>query len=112
VPAARAPAPAPARESAPAAKPHARKLAAAHGAAESQAAKGDRALRAFDTKAAQSAFESALELDPMLPEAHRGMGMVYVLQGKNAAAKSEYAKYLKLDPDAPDRDQIERLLSR
>ena len=40
------------------------------------------------------------------------MGMVYVLLGKNAEAKSEYAKYLQLAPDAPDKDQIERLLSR
>ncbi|MGE5047406.1 MAG: hypothetical protein ACM3PC_02475 [Deltaproteobacteria bacterium] len=81
-------------------------------AAQSQAAKGEKALRAFDTKSAQSAFDSALKLDPTLPSAHRGMGMVYVLLGRNAEAKSEYAKYLKLAPDAPDKDQIERLLSR
>jgi Tfp pilus assembly protein PilF len=91
---------------------HSRKLAAAHTAAESHAANGEKALRAFDTRSARSAFESALQLDPTLPSAHRGMGMVYVLLGRNADAKSEYRKYLKLAPDAPDRDQIERLLSR
>jgi Tfp pilus assembly protein PilF len=112
---ARAPAlardPEPARAAEPAPRPRSRNLSAAH-AAQSQAAKGDRALRAFDTRSAQSAFESALKLDPALPSAHRGMGMVYVLLGRNAEAKSEYAKYLKLAPDAPDKDQIERLLSR
>jgi peptidoglycan DL-endopeptidase CwlO len=108
-----APAPVPARDRAPAPPQnlHSRR-AAVHTAAESRAAKGDQALRAFDTRSAQSAFESALKLDPTLPSAHRGMGMVYVLQGKNAEAKSEYAKYLRLAPDAPDKDQIERLLSR
>jgi len=81
-------------------------------AAELEAAKGDKALRAFDTKAAQAAFASALQLDPTLPAAHRGMGMVYVLLGKNAEAKAAYARYLELLPDAPDKDQIARLLSR
>ena len=73
---------------------------------------GDKALRAFDTKAAQAAFASALKLDPTLPAAHRGMGMLYVLLGKNAEAKVEYARYLDLAPDAPDKDQIARLVSR
>jgi len=74
--------------------------------------KGDRALRAFDTRSAEAAFASALKLDPTLPAAHRGMGMVYVLLGKNAEAKTSYARYLELAPEAPDRDQITRLLSR
>jgi tetratricopeptide (TPR) repeat protein len=81
-------------------------------AAQSEAVKGDKALRSFDTRAAQAAFESALKLDPTLPSAHRGMGMVYVLLGKNAEAKAEYQRYLQLEPNAADKDQIERLLSR
>ena len=81
-------------------------------AAEAEAARGDKALRAFDTKSAQAAFGAALKLDPTLPSAHRGMGMVYVLLGKNAEAKAEYTRYLQLAPDAPDRDQIARVLAR
>jgi tetratricopeptide (TPR) repeat protein len=81
-------------------------------AAAEAAAQGDKALRSFNTKDALAAFESALKLDPTLPAAHRGMGMVYVLQGKNADAKVEYQKYLQLAPDAPDADQIKRLLAR
>jgi tetratricopeptide (TPR) repeat protein len=81
-------------------------------AAQGEAAKGDKALRSFDTRAAQTAFESALKLDPTLPSAHRGMGMVYVLLGKNAEAKVEYQRYLQLEPNAADKDQIERLVSR
>jgi Tfp pilus assembly protein PilF len=80
--------------------------------AVAEAAKGDKALRAFDTAGALQAFQGALRIDPSLASAHRGMGMVYVLQGKDAEAKAEYRKYLQLQPDAPDREQIERLLSR
>ena len=81
-------------------------------AAVEHAAQGDKALRAFNTAAAQAAFETALKEDPSLPDAHRGLGMVYVLQGKNDAAKAEYQKYLEAAPDAPDADQIKRLLAR
>ncbi len=94
-------------------KTRARKVASpARAAAEEEVAKGDKALRAFDTNAAQASFVSALNLDPTLPAAHRGMGMVYVLLGRNAEAKAEYARYLDLAPDAPDKDQIARLVSR
>ena len=81
-------------------------------AAEAESAKGDKALRAFDTKAAEAAFASALKLDPALPAAHRGMGMVFVLMGRNAEAKAAYSRYLELAPDAPDKEQIARLISR
>ncbi|MCA1828259.1 MAG: tetratricopeptide repeat protein [Myxococcales bacterium] len=81
-------------------------------AAAEHAALGDKALRAFDTAAAETAFETALKEDPALPAGHRGLGMVYVLQGKNDAAKAEYEKYLQLAPDAPDAEQIKRLLAR
>ena len=81
-------------------------------AAEAESAKGDKALRAFDTKAAEAAFSSALKLDPTLPTAHRGMGMVFVLLGRNAEAKAAYSRYLELAPDAPDKVQIARLISR
>ena len=81
-------------------------------AAEAQSARGDKSLRAFDTKGAEAAFTAALKLEPNLPSAHRGMGMVYVLLGRNAEAKAEYSRYLQLAPDAPDRDQIARLLAR
>src|SRR5205823_13230747 len=67
-------------------------------AAAEHAAAGDKALRAFNTAAAQTAFETALNEDPSLPAAHRGLGMVYVLQGRNDAAKAEYEKYLLLAP--------------
>ena len=94
-------------------KTRTRKVAStARAAAEEEVAKGDKALRAFDTNAAQAAFASALKLDPTLAAAHRGMGMVYILLGKNAEAKAEYARYLDLAPDAPDKEQIARLVSR
>lgn len=122
------PAPAPRAEqasadsapAAPAARPEKpsrpRKLASAESRkrpeALAEAAKGEKALRAFDTASAQASFEAALKADASLAAAHRGMGMVYVLQGKDAQAKAEYRRYLELQPDAPDREQIQRLLAR
>jgi tetratricopeptide (TPR) repeat protein len=101
------------RAARPEPKTRARKVASgSRAAAEAEAVQGDKALRAFDTKSAEAAFSSALKLDPTLPGAHRGMGMVYVLVGKNAEAKAAYTRYLELAPDAPDKDQITRLLSR
>jgi tetratricopeptide (TPR) repeat protein len=76
------------------------------------AAQGDKALRSFNTSEALSAFEAALKLDPGFPAAHRGLGTVYVLQGKNAEARVAFEKYLMLAPDAPDAEQIKRQLAR
>ena len=104
----------PATEAAPRPEPR-KKIAAVSGnraAAEAESARGDKSLRAFDTKGAETAFTAALRLDPTLPAAHRGMGMVYVLLGRNSEAKAAYSRYLQLAPDAPDREQIARLLSR
>jgi len=107
------PEPEPDAQAAKAAQPRTRRKSSPNrSAAEAEAAKGDKALRAFDTKAAQAAFDSALKLDPELPSAHRGLGMVYVLLGKNAEAKSEYTRYLELAPDAPDKERISRVLAR
>lgn len=94
----------------PAAAPRRRPAPRKSQAAE-RAADGDKALRAFNTKAAFDAFSAALKEDPSFASAHRGLGMVYVLQGKNDAAKVEYRKYLDLSPNAPDADQIKRLLA-
>ena len=107
------PEPRPQRATRPDPKPKPKKVdSASRSAAAAESAKGDKALRAFDTKSAEAAFSAALRLDPSLPAAHRGMGMVYVLLGKNAEAKAAYARYLQLSPDAPDKEQIARLLSR
>jgi tetratricopeptide repeat protein len=81
-------------------------------AAREHVSKGDKALRSFNPTEAMAAFQEALRLDPHLAGAHRGMGMAYVLEGKNAEAKTEYRRYLQLAPDAPDREQIQRLLAR
>jgi Flp pilus assembly protein TadD len=93
-------------------RPKPSRAPASRPAAELESAKGDKALRAFDTTSAQTAFAAALKLDPDLPSAHRGLGMVYVLLGKNAEARSEYARYLELAPDAPDKERISRVLAR
>jgi Flp pilus assembly protein TadD len=93
-------------------KPITSRASPARAAAELESQKGDKALRSFDTASARAAFTSALQLDPTLPSAHRGMGMVYVLLGRTAEAKAEYTRYLQLAPDAPDREQIARVLSR
>lgn len=106
------PEPTPAPQIAKRSRPKPSRASANRPAAALESAKGDKALRAFDTTSAQAAFAAALKLDPDLPSAHRGLGMVFVLLGKNAEAKSEYARYLELAPDAPDKERISRVLAR
>jgi tetratricopeptide (TPR) repeat protein len=68
--------------------------------------RGDGALEKGRPEAAVSSFLTALDLDPKLAEAHRGLGMAYALQGNDAAAKREYQRYLADAPGATDAADI------
>jgi predicted Zn-dependent protease len=65
--------------------------------------KGDRAL-------AIESYRKALAGDGAPPEAHRGLAEVYRQGGDYAEARAEFAEYLRLEPDAPDRAMIETYL--
>ncbi len=57
-------------------------------------------------------FRQALQLDPRLPVAHKGMGTRYARQKKNKQALEAYKQYLLFAPDAPDAARVREIVSR
>jgi tetratricopeptide (TPR) repeat protein len=53
--------------------------------------------------AAEEAFTMAIQIDPEAASAYRGMGIVHQQRGNYREAGAAFMKYLKQDPDAPDR---------
>ena len=74
--------------------------------ARSQVNRGEKALEAGNAGQAIADFRAALDNQPDLPEALRGLGMAHVLQGKDAEAKADYESYLTADPQAADAADI------
>jgi predicted Zn-dependent protease len=60
--------------------------------------------------AAVEAYRRALELDPALAVAHRGLGLAAHEQGDSDVARRELTTYLELEPEARDRIYIEWIL--
>ena len=77
-----------------------------HALAVSQVRRGETALEQGQTDEALQSFRAALDSEPAMAVAFRGLGMAYSMQGKNAEALQAYEKYLKLAPRAPDAGDI------
>jgi tetratricopeptide (TPR) repeat protein len=78
-------------------------------------ARGNTLLFAGNGEAAVAAYREAVRLAPSDPIGYRGLGLAYEQQGDKPAALRALRKYLKLAPNAPDRQIIARrveLLSR
>jgi len=75
---------------------------------------GEAARRAgpegFDLALVQ--YRLALQADPRLAEAHRGLGLVLWKKGDRKGARAALARYLELEPNAPDRAHIREYISR
>ena len=56
--------------------------------------------------AARQSYQRALELDPTLPEAHRGLGLTLLGLDDLESAGKELVAYLRARPDATDRPII------
>ncbi len=83
--------------------------------APAQAILGEAARRRGDPAALPEAvtrFRAAIQLDPRLPEAYRGLGLSLHKTGDRAGARSALQRYLELDPRAPDRAHVKALLDR
>jgi len=52
-------------------------------------------------------FQTALEYDPDLPEAHFGLGTVYKLQGNKEEAIGAFERFLELGPAQDPQAQVE-----
>lgn len=72
---------------------------------------GDGALREGKVDEALAHFNKALASNSSYAPAHRGLGSVYVMQGKDAEALAAYRKYLSLAPNASDAARIRALVA-
>jgi tetratricopeptide (TPR) repeat protein len=77
-----------------------------HALALSQVRRGEAALEQGNPDEALASFRAALENEPTIAVAFRGLGMAYAMQGHDAEALQAYDKYLRLSPKAPDAPEI------
>jgi Zn-dependent protease with chaperone function len=59
-----------------------------------------------NARSASEAYLEALEIDGTIPEAHRGLGEAYDDLGMYKDSARAYLRYLKLAPNAPDKDLV------
>lgn len=83
----------------------------ARAVALSQVVRGDNALEKGRPVEAIEQFRIAIENDPDLAEAHRGLGMAYALRNLDLQARQEYERYLALAPGAEDAEDIRRAIA-
>jgi regulator of sirC expression with transglutaminase-like and TPR domain len=57
-------------------------------------------------------YSAALSLDPETATSYTGRGDVYVALGDYQAAVADYQRYLELEPDAPDREEVEESIEQ
>jgi tetratricopeptide (TPR) repeat protein len=82
-----------------------------HALALSQVRRGENALEHGHADDALSDFKSALDSEPNIAVAWRGMGMALAVQGKDAQALKAYEKYLQLAPSASDAADIRKSMA-
>jgi len=79
-----------------------------HALALSQVRRGEDALEQGNADEALASFRAALENEPTIAVAFRGLGMAYAMQGQDSEALQAYDKYLRLTPKALDAPGIRR----
>jgi tetratricopeptide (TPR) repeat protein len=82
-----------------------------HALALSQVRRGETALERGSADEALSSFRAALENDPNIATAYRGLGMAYGVQGNDAEALQAYERYLQLSPSAADAADVRRSMA-
>jgi tetratricopeptide (TPR) repeat protein len=55
-------------------------------------------------------YTRAVKLDPINPEVHKQLGYTYKALGQRAVAKENFENYLKLNPAASDKPQIDQII--
>lgn len=82
---------------------------------DSAAALDSRGFALFGLKRYEEALEAykqALKLDPTIGEIHLHMAQVYEEMEDYENALRAYQRYLQLTPDAPDREEVSRVVDR
>jgi Flp pilus assembly protein TadD len=74
--------------------------------------RGNALLFAGDGKGALAAYREAVKSAPSDPIGFRGLGLAYEQQGEHALAIRALRRYLKLAPDAPDRELIAKRIDK
>jgi hypothetical protein len=82
-----------------------------HALALSEVRRGESALEHGHADDAVSSFRSALDDEPGIAVAYRGLGMAYAVQGNDAEALRAYEKYLQLTPAAKDARDIRKSMA-
>ncbi|HOW51456.1 MAG TPA: hypothetical protein PLV42_05345 [bacterium] len=98
----------------PKAKPNPKpvKKAAAGGAAfDNFVAEGNKAIGEQRFSDAIHSYKAALKLNPRAGKLYKFLGIAYASMGNAAQACQNYRKYVELAPAAPDKAQVEELLS-
>jgi Zn-dependent protease with chaperone function len=89
------------------------KLTAEEEQRELMAKPGGSAEKKANSARAEQLYRDAIDKNPALADAHRGLGMLYENQSRRGDAALEYKRYLELAPaDAVDRLRIERRIER
>jgi predicted Zn-dependent protease len=57
-------------------------------------------------------YRKAVKLKRSYPDAHKGLGLVYLKQGKKKKAKKAFNTYLKLSPKAHDREYVKQYIAQ
>ncbi|MCX7958483.1 MAG: tetratricopeptide repeat protein, partial [Deltaproteobacteria bacterium] len=78
--------------------------------AEDYTAEGNKLLMKNRIAEAIANYQKAIKLKPNLAAAHRSLGVAYTKIGQVDKAAKEYETYLKLQPDAPDANQVRQIL--
>ncbi len=80
--------------------------------AEDYTAEGNKLLMKNRIAEAIANYQKAIKLKPNLASAHRSLGVAYTKIGQVDKAAKEYETYLKLQPDAPDANQVRQILDQ
>jgi predicted Zn-dependent protease len=67
---------------------------------------GTAAARVAAAQQARERYERAAALDPAYAAPHRELGLLHYQQGDPARARAAFARYLELNPEAPDARRI------
>jgi tetratricopeptide (TPR) repeat protein len=74
---------------------------------------GDVYIQAELFEEAVKAYENTLTFNPQNPDAEYNLGLLFETYKKDKAKSIEhYRNYLRLKPDAPDRDDIEKIIAQ
>jgi tetratricopeptide (TPR) repeat protein len=73
--------------------------------------KGNQLFMQQQYEEAARAYLEAIQRNPRLPMAYRGLGSAMAASGRTAEAVAYYKKYLALSPSAPDAPQVQKIIS-